>query len=213
MPQGCAKKIQVQLLLPDFPLQFFDPSLLAAARCRQGRHREPDPTARWSPARAQCRGTTRSIAAVPVIEKLRPNAEFLRQGLHTHCFAHAPYRRELEVLRPAPLGSPSRLRFVLDLLRHTHSPFRTVCVFRVSVYGFSLQRLSCRLAASCALPAMTCSAIDGSSRHSRSFAALFAFFALSLACFTASNAPWQKEELRMPRQLRPRQDPCHRPVR
>jgi len=37
MPQGCAKKIQVQLLLADLPLQLFDPPLFSARRCRQWR--------------------------------------------------------------------------------------------------------------------------------------------------------------------------------
>ena len=64
---------------------------------------------------------------------------------------------------------------------------------------------SCRIAASCALPAMTRSAIRGH-RDIRVHLRPFAFFALSLSCFAAGKAPRQEKGPGLPCQLRPLQD-------
>ena len=109
----------------------FDPSLLAARRGRRNvRRLKRSRALQWPSHRPQPR---RAAGSISPIQQLRANIEFLRQSLDTHRLVHTQHRPQLELPRSARSGPGSDLR-----LRHTRSPWRTVCVFTVSQFRGSL---------------------------------------------------------------------------
>lgn len=131
MPQGHAKKIQVQLLLANLPLQLLNPTLRGICRWRWHQRRcecrHPD---RRPPHRTQRCRPTRSKAPMPVTQQFRTHTEFSRQRR----YAHPRHRRQLEPTRPASLPPPA-----IFPVRHTRPPPPTVCVFSASQFRGSVQ--------------------------------------------------------------------------
>jgi hypothetical protein len=116
MPQGRAKKIQVQLLLTDFSLQFFDPPLRLA---RIGEvHRQPGRRGRHGLASGWTANTAKRLLAARL--KLRPPV-IQHPLLYIQFAGKAADARRCR--HPGDRGLFERPRETPSLLsRHTRSP-------------------------------------------------------------------------------------------
>jgi hypothetical protein len=123
LPQGCAKKIQVQLLLAHFALKLRYPSARAtevvgfSTLPRRYRLNRPRAT-----RRAQRRSTARRIFRPPLVQKLTPDTQIPRQLLYI--------RRKLKPRHCRQLEFP---RILSSFLRHPSPPIDSVPNFLVSV--------------------------------------------------------------------------------
>jgi hypothetical protein len=134
MPQGCAKRIQFQLLLADFALELFDPptslrwigevgwSSRRLDRCRIA--------SGWTTGTAHRRRTAGLKMITPTIQHPALHAQFIGQTDDALGGGHALHRGELERLGEA---SP-RLTPHTDLIStHSFPLVNSVPYFRVSV--------------------------------------------------------------------------------
>ena len=98
MPQGCAKKIQVQLLLADFPLQRADPPLrrrrrILGTRCH-GRFQ-----CGWREQRAadllQGVGSVRTILPAPAVQEFPPHPQLAASAVTSSAASISDIARSL----------------------------------------------------------------------------------------------------------------------
>jgi hypothetical protein len=134
MPQGRAKKIEVQLLLADLAFKLRDPALTGVLpQCGRNQTRSflraagvAGHVQRSSPASTEF--------TPPDIQQMAAEAEFGSQNGDVRRVLHAGQRLQLKLTRP--VGSRSRLspRSELFCFGHTRSPLRTVCFVPVSQF-------------------------------------------------------------------------------